>query len=346
MKKLIFVVLMVFALSAVYDTTFAAENSEYSKALKYYNSKKFKEAVGLLKEQVQKNPTPSAYYLLGYSLYKLGKFEEANEYFKEAYLLDPDFSLEKAGLIKKTPEAKAEEAEKPSMEKVSDAEKPPVSETKEKQPEVKKEPVPAKEPQPQKPETAKAVKEKPAPVPAEKKPAAPEPKKAEPQKIEPLKPMQPPAGFPTFPKPGKEMPGVSPQMLTAILASFGIIILAVVAVYVVYYLLCLFLIAKKLAIPTPWTAWIPVVNLWTIVTCAGKPWWWILLLFIPLANIFIYIYLWMCISENRGKSKWLGLLILIPTADLVLYGILAFSKGTEKTGMIEDMPEEESTPEQ
>jgi len=134
MKKLIFVVLMVFALSAVYDTTFAAENSEYSKALKYYNSKKFKEAVELLKEQVQKNPTPSGYYLLGYALYKLGKFEEANEYFKEAYLLDPEFSLEKAGLIKKTPSAlggaKPEDAEKLPAEKVPDAEKLPVSETK------------------------------------------------------------------------------------------------------------------------------------------------------------------------------------------------------------------------
>ncbi|MBI3378555.1 MAG: tetratricopeptide repeat protein [Nitrospirae bacterium] len=313
MKKLIFIVLMVFALSAVYDISFAAENSEYSKALKYYNSKKFKEAVELLKEQEQKNPTPSGYYLLGYSLYKLGKFEEANEYFKEAYLLDPDFSLEKAGLIKKTPEAKPEEAEKP-----------PVSEAKEKQP--------------QKPEAAKDAKEKSATAAAEKKPSAQEPLKVEPQKVEPLKPMQPPAGFPTFPKPGKEMPGVSPQMLTAMLASFGIVILAIVAIWVVYYLLCLFLIAKKLAIPAPWTAWIPVVNLWTIVTCAGKPWWWIFLLFIPLANFLIYIYLWMCISENRGKSKWLGLLLLIPPADLVLYGILAFSKGAEKTGMIEDMP--------
>ncbi|MCX5717473.1 MAG: tetratricopeptide repeat protein [Nitrospirae bacterium] len=130
MKKLIFIVLMVFALSIVYDTTFAAENSEYSKALKYYNSKKFKEAAELFKEQVQKHPSAVDYYLLGYSLYKLGKFEEANEYFKEAYLLDPEFSLEKAGLIKKTPEAKPEEAAKPSMEKVPDAEKPSVSETK------------------------------------------------------------------------------------------------------------------------------------------------------------------------------------------------------------------------
>ncbi|MDO8746782.1 MAG: tetratricopeptide repeat protein [Thermodesulfovibrionales bacterium] len=130
MKKIVFVALMIFALSAMYDTPFAVENSEYSRALKYYNSKKYKEAVELLKEQVQKNPSPSGYYLLGYALYKLGIFEEANEYFKEAYLLDPEFSIVKAGLIKKTPEAKSEEAEKPSMEKVLNAEKPPVSETK------------------------------------------------------------------------------------------------------------------------------------------------------------------------------------------------------------------------
>lgn len=332
MKKIIFAVLMFFALSAVYDTPFAAENSEYTKALKYYNSKKYKEAVEVLKEQVQKAPSAVDYYLLGYSLYKLGKFEEANEYFKEAYLLDPEFSLEKAGLIKKTPEAKTEDTEKPAAEKAPDAEK---------RPEVKKEPVPSKEAKLQKPEDVKTAKEKPAATTAEKKPVVAEPKKTEPQKIEPPKPMQPPAGFPTFPKPGKEMPGISPQMLTAIFASFGIIILAIIAIWVVYYLLCLFLIAKKLAIPAPWTAWIPVVNLWAIVTCAGKPWWWILLMFIPLANIFIYIYLWMCISENRGKSKWLGLLILIPTADLVLYGILAFSKGAEKTGISSDMPQEE-----
>ena len=341
MKKLFFIVLMVFALSAVYDADLASGNSEhtpeYQKALKYYNSKKYKEAVEVLKEHVQKAPSAVDYYLMGYALYKLGKFEEANEYFKEAYLLDPEFSLEKAGLIKKTPEAKTEDIEKPAAEKAPDAEK---------QPEVKKEPVPSKEAKPQKPEDVKTAKEKPAAVTAEKKPAVTEPKKTEPQKIEPPKPIQPPAGFPTFPKPGKEMPGISPQMLTAVLASFGIIIFAVVAIWVVYYLLCLFLIAKKLGIPAPWTAWIPVVNLWTIVTCAGKPWWWMLLLLIPIAGIFVYIYLWMCISENRGKSKWLGLLILIPTADLVLYGILAFSKGAENTGRSSDMPQEESTPEQ
>ena len=163
---------MVFALSAVYDADLASGNSEhtpeYQKALKYYNSKKYKEAVEVLKEHVQKAPSAVDYYLMGYALYKLGKFEEANEYFKEAYLLDPEFSLEKAGLIKKTPEAKTEDIEKPAAEKAPDAEK---------QPEVKKEPVPSKEAKPQKPEDVKTAKEKPAAVTAEKKPAVAEPKR-------------------------------------------------------------------------------------------------------------------------------------------------------------------------
>lgn len=213
MRKIFFVVLMVFALSAVYDTTFAAENSEYSKALKYYNSKKFKEAVELLEEHVKKNPNAVDYYLLGYSLYKLGKFEEANEYFKEAYLLDPDFSLEKAGLIKKTPEAKPEEAEKSSAEKAPDVEK---------QPEVKKEPVTSKEAKPQKPEDVKAAKEKPAPVAAEKKPSAQEPKK-----VEPAKPMQPPSKIESLLKIKKEPPFVATEVLIALGAGLVIIVLLI-----------------------------------------------------------------------------------------------------------------------
>lgn len=213
MKKIFFVVLMVFALSAVYDTTFAAENSEYSKALKYYNSKKFKEAVEVLEEHVKKNPNAVDYYLLGYSLYKLGKFEEANEYFKEAYLLDPDFSLEKAGLIKKTPEAKPEEAEKPSAEKAPDVEK---------QPEVKKEPVTSKEAKPQKPEDVKAAKEKPAPVAAEKKPSAQEPKKVEPAKL-----MQPPSKIESLLKIKKEPPFVATEVLIALGAGLVIIVLLI-----------------------------------------------------------------------------------------------------------------------
>ena len=82
----------------------------------------------------------------------------------------------------------------------------------------------------------------------------------------------------------------------------------------------------KLRTTAPWTAWIPLVNLWTVVSAAGKPWWWLLLLLIPIANIFIWINLWMCISENTGRNKWLGLLMLAPFISLVFLGILAFPR--------------------
>jgi hypothetical protein len=62
------------------------------------------------------------------------------------------------------------------------------------------------------------------------------------------------------------------------------------------------------------------------VGSAGKPWWWILLLFIPLAGAIVAIYLWICISENLGHNKWLGLLMILPMINLLFMAYLAFSK--------------------
>ena len=77
------------------------DDKEFRAGLKQYNKKNYKAAVTKLKEYVDRKPDPAAYYLLGYSLYKLGRFSEADEYFSEAYFIDPEFSLENAGLLKK-----------------------------------------------------------------------------------------------------------------------------------------------------------------------------------------------------------------------------------------------------
>ncbi len=335
MKKFVFVIIMFFALFVVSDTILAQKDTEYATALKYYNSKNYKEAVEHLRDYVKKNPDPAAYFLIGYALYELRRFDEATEYFNEAYLIDPDFSLEKAGLIQKHPEYKTKEITKPSEEQVP-APKPPVPKTKIKQPETKKETAkqPPKEVQPQKPESPKEGK---MPQPETKvTPQKTEPQKGEPLKVEPQKKPEPPAGIPSFPRPGKAMPGVAPTILTGLFAGFMMFFLAIGIALYIYFSLCLFLIAKKLNVPAPWTAWIPVVNLWTFVSAAGKPWWWILLLFIPIVNAIVGIYLWMCITENMGRSKWLGLLMLVPVANLVLLGILAFSKTETSVSSMED----------
>jgi tetratricopeptide (TPR) repeat protein len=71
--------------------------------MKNYYSGKYKEVVRDLKEYTEKTPDPAAYYLIGYSLYKLRNYAESEEYFKKAFLLDPQFSPETVGLVKRSP---------------------------------------------------------------------------------------------------------------------------------------------------------------------------------------------------------------------------------------------------
>jgi hypothetical protein len=131
---------------------------------------------------------------------------------------------------------------------------------------------------------------------------------------------QPQAAFPI----PEELQRMTDEGVMAFVAAFFMIIVVLSAGIYIYCSLCLFLIAKKLNVPSPWTAWIPIVQIWTLLQAAGKPCWWVLLLWIP----FVFIYVWMCITENLGRNKWLGLLIipLIPIVSLVYIGVLAFSK--------------------
>ena len=83
------VIFSVFFLSAFAT----AEENSYDKAVRAYAKKDFKTAAKYLKEYVEKKPDPNAYYLLGYSLYKIKNHTESARYFKEAYTLDPNITL-------------------------------------------------------------------------------------------------------------------------------------------------------------------------------------------------------------------------------------------------------------
>jgi hypothetical protein len=305
MKKITFIFIMFFALFVVVsDTIIANIDTEYDKALKYYNSGKYKEAVTLFKEYVKKNPKPSAYYRIGYALYELGKYDEATDYFKEAYLIDPTFSPE----LVAPPGNLPEEATK----QVSLIKKPSIPPGTEKQQATKQESTPEKQlpgqTQPQKTQEPKVTPEQGAPLP-------------EPQKIEPQQRVLPPVVMPTFPKPAKGMPSAFPGLLSGLMAGLGMVFLVIgIAVYL-YSCLCIFIIA--------------LVQLWTIVSSAGKPGWWVILFIIPIVGIIVYIYLWICITENLGKNKWLGLLMLLPIINLIFMGMLAFTRTETKGGPLE-----------
>ena len=97
-----------------------------------------------------------------------------------------------------------------------------------------------------------------------------------------------------------------------------------VACYI-YMALALQTIATKTATPNGWLAWIPIANLFLMLTVAKKPLWWFILCLIPLVNIVILIMVWMGVAEARNKPNWWGILMIVPVAGLVVPGYLAWA---------------------
>ena len=54
-----------------------------------------------------------------------------------------------------------------------------------------------------------------------------------------------------------------------------------------------------------WGCIIPIFNLYCLVKIAGKPWWWLLLLFIPVVDIVIAVLIPIGVSRNFGKAIFL-----------------------------------------
>ena len=100
MRKLVLSIMLVVLFAAAASAAVPGEDKEFQSGVESYNTTNYKTAVKHLQEYVGKQPDPTAYYLIGYSMYKLGKFSEADEYFSEAYLVDPEFSPEKVILAK------------------------------------------------------------------------------------------------------------------------------------------------------------------------------------------------------------------------------------------------------
>lgn len=352
MKKVVFVVAVCFTFLIIPNTVLADLEEDYATALKYYNTGKYEEAVTYFKAYVENKPDPNAYYRIGYALYELGRHDEAMEYFQAAYLIDPEVSPSPAEFIEQYKRGKAR------RELV-----PPVMEP---------EPQPAPQEQPQVKKEAPALTEKAAVgvtpaipgAPVEKKreePIAPPPvteepvSKPEPDRFALPKEIQPPSGIPPLAQPEGEMPFEIPPGLIAVMAGLGIIFQIIGLVLTLFFLVCYFLIGRRLDVPHSWIAFIPILNyFWPILGTARKSvkWGLLYLLVLPivagiLATILaavspmlamavigiitivvlvVYVYLWMLTTENLGKNRWLGLLIILPIIQIIFVAFLAFSK--------------------
>ncbi len=112
------------------------------------------------------------------------------------------------------------------------------------------------------------------------------------------------------------------------LALSGIMLLFMLVLGIgsyVYLSLALQTIASKTATPNDWLAWIPIANLFLLLSVAKKPLWWLLLLLIPFVNLVILIIVWMAVAEARRKPNWWGILLIVPVVNIIVPGYLAWA---------------------
>lgn len=92
--------------------------------------------------------------------------------------------------------------------------------------------------------------------------------------------------------------------------------------FIVFYLACMWKIFTKAGKPG-WAAIIPIYNTLVQLEILGRPWWWLLLMFIPVVNFVISIIIIFDLAKVFGKSTGFGFGLLF--LSFIFIPILAFS---------------------
>ena len=92
----------------------------------------------------------------------------------------------------------------------------------------------------------------------------------------------------------------------------SIIVVLLYLAVIVFYIYCMWRIYEKADKPG-WTSIIPVYNVLVQLEIIGRPWWWLLLMFVPVVNFVIGIILMLDLAKVFGKSSSFAIgLIFLP----------------------------------
>lgn len=71
----------------------------------------------------------------------------------------------------------------------------------------------------------------------------------------------------------------------------------------------------------PWQALIPVYNAVILMRIINRPWWWVILLFIPVVNLIMFPVIWVETIRSFGKNTTLDTVLVVATLGLYIYYI-------------------------
>jgi hypothetical protein len=105
--------------------------------------------------------------------------------------------------------------------------------------------------------------------------------------------------------------GMGAGSILGILIYLALIILCIVGMWKVF---------EKAGQPG-WGSVVPIYNLYLMLVIAGRPWWWIVLAFIPCVSL-VLLVIPFDIAKNFGKGAGYGIgLLLLP---FIFYPLLGF----------------------
>jgi hypothetical protein len=108
-------------------------------------------------------------------------------------------------------------------------------------------------------------------------------------------------------------------------AEFSPVGLIIGLAFAVFFIACFWRIFTKAGEPG-WASIIPIYNYYVILKIAGRPWWWLLLYFIPIVNFIIFIIVSIDLAKAFGKGGGFAAgLIFLP---FIFIPILAFGSAT------------------
>jgi len=108
-------------------------------------------------------------------------------------------------------------------------------------------------------------------------------------------------------------------------AGIGVVGWLIYIAFIVFYIFCMWKIFVKAGKPG-WAAIIPIYSTLVMLEIIGRPWWYLLLMFVPVVNIVIGIMIIFDFAKVFGKGTGFGfgLLFLSP----IFIPILAFGDAT------------------
>lgn len=111
------------------------------------------------------------------------------------------------------------------------------------------------------------------------------------------------------------------QLSDGFLAGIGVVGWLLYMAVIVFYIFCMWKVYVKAGKPG-WAAIIPIYNVLVQLEIVGRPWWYLLLMFVPVVNIVIGIMIIFDLAKVFGKGTGFGFGLLF--LSFIFIPILAF----------------------